>query len=567
SGGASSATQSAAHLSLSRFDGNCDPAATGPARDMIPGISNNIKNIDLGATMWTEARDARHAFSSRQPASKLGSEIEVHPNTFPVTGLPTEPVYQYQVRVGAGAEKRGLIRAFWDSKATKENTGQGWIFIGNVLAWSSQTRDDICYNVDLDKEASRAARSGRTNSHRVTIKPTAVINFTTLNAYLTGTATYDPSILQAITVLDRAPQARGQLAIHFQSRREPRWAAIQTGVNVINLSADPFIQSIHYNNKGSASRANQWIKTVNSHTIPATLLQTLALSPLRDLPAFLLRTHLSEIFYLCSPCFDIELSPLRDLLSFLFHTLWGFSGPLQTLALSPRRDLLSSPAIHQSSQAPPKNIGASAAIMRILARQDEPSFDTRRFESTKAYREDLPSAWSFRRSLEQTLEPEVRNFPWFRENTSVERMPDALQLSRGFYVPIGRSGDRLVLATFAFVLFQDRVIERYALRPTILITPFGRDGYRILDLRHQFVIASAPLQTHFSDQFRGPTLAISIRRMCLALEAFNPVETGRREECLAFTEFSELYADDENDETYDPEDEEAEDGDEAEDDE
>ncbi|KAG9829606.1 Piwi-domain-containing protein, partial [Aureobasidium melanogenum] len=202
SGGASSATQSAAHLSLSRFDGNRDPAPTGPAAQMIPGISNNVKNIDLGATMWTDARGARHAFHGRQPASKLGREIEVRLNAFPVTGLPTKPIYQYQIQVGAGAEKRGLIRAVWNSKATKENTGQGWIFDGNVLAWSFQKRDEIRYNVDLDKEAGRAARNGRTDSHRVTIKPTAVINFTTLNAYLTGTATYDPSILQAITVLD-----------------------------------------------------------------------------------------------------------------------------------------------------------------------------------------------------------------------------------------------------------------------------------------------------------------------------------------------------------------------------
>ncbi|KAG9945131.1 hypothetical protein KCU98_g18455, partial [Aureobasidium melanogenum] len=65
SGGASSATQSAAHLSLSRFDGNRDPAPTGPAAQMIPGISNNVKNIDLGATMWTDARGARHAFHDR----------------------------------------------------------------------------------------------------------------------------------------------------------------------------------------------------------------------------------------------------------------------------------------------------------------------------------------------------------------------------------------------------------------------------------------------------------------------------------------------------------------------
>jgi eukaryotic translation initiation factor 2C len=203
-GGAPSTTQSAAHLSLARFDGNRDPVPTGPAPQIIEGISNNVKNIDLGAAMWSDARGARHAFQGRQPASKLGKDINIQLNAFPVTRLPDKPIYQYQVQVGTGAEKRGLIKAVWNSEATKTALGQGWIFDGQSLAWSGQRlpNDETRYNVNLDNEAGHRARPGRTDQHRVIIKLTAVVDFTTLNGYLSGTNTHDRSIIQAITVLD-----------------------------------------------------------------------------------------------------------------------------------------------------------------------------------------------------------------------------------------------------------------------------------------------------------------------------------------------------------------------------
>ncbi|KAI5239632.1 Piwi-domain-containing protein [Aureobasidium subglaciale] len=201
--GGSSTTQSAgARLNLARFDGNRDPAP-GPAPQLVEGISNNVKNIDVGAAMWSDARGARHAFQGRQPPSKLGREVNIRLNAFPVTGLPNKPIYQYQVMVGTGAEKRGLIKAVWNSKATKEQLGTGWIFDGNSLAWSQQNRDgETRFNVNLDNEQGRTARPGRTDVHRVVIKKTATIDFTCLDAYLRGTADYDKKILQAITVLD-----------------------------------------------------------------------------------------------------------------------------------------------------------------------------------------------------------------------------------------------------------------------------------------------------------------------------------------------------------------------------
>ncbi|KAK6007346.1 hypothetical protein QM012_006354 [Aureobasidium pullulans] len=224
--GASSATQSAAHLSLARFDGNRDPVPTGPAAQLIDGVSNNVKNIDLGGTMWSDARGARHAFQGRQPASKLGREVNIQLNAFPVTRLPTKPIYQYQVQIGTGAEKRGLIKAVWNSQTTREKLGSDWIFDGNVLAWSTEKHNnEIRFNVNLDTEPGRRARPGHNDVHRVVIQPTTVVDFTTLNAYLSGTATYDPKILQAITVLDHIMRQSPSNSNRFISIKRSFFAA------------------------------------------------------------------------------------------------------------------------------------------------------------------------------------------------------------------------------------------------------------------------------------------------------------------------------------------------------
>lgn len=232
SGRASSATQSAADLSFDRFDGNHDPAPAGPAHQVIEGFSNNVKNLDLGGAMWSDARGARHAFQGRQPASKLGREVNIQLNAFAVTRLPVNPIYQYQVQVGTGSEKRGLIKAVWKSQTTRDKLGAGWIFDGNSLAWSTEKHNEIRFNVNLDNEPGHRARPGRTDIHRVVLQPTAVIDFTTLNAYLSGTATYDPKILQAITVLDHIMRESPSNSNRFISIKRSFFAAASQRTNL-----------------------------------------------------------------------------------------------------------------------------------------------------------------------------------------------------------------------------------------------------------------------------------------------------------------------------------------------
>jgi hypothetical protein len=115
--------------------------------------------------------------------------------------------------------------------------------------------------------------------------------------------------------------------------------------------------------------------------------------------------------------------------------------------------------------------------MRILAGPGEEAFDPVRFANSRAYRASLDPPQSFEQSISEPLHREVLDFPSFRDDTSVTSMPDELEL--GYYIIIGHTGGCQVLATFAFVVFGDRIQKRYALRPTILVTHFGRDENRL----------------------------------------------------------------------------------------
>lgn len=70
---------------------------------------------------------------ARLPPSTLGLACKITLNTFDVTQMPTSKVYQFEVLIDSGAEKRGVIRKVWDSKAVKSALGSGFLFDGE---WS-----------------------------------------------------------------------------------------------------------------------------------------------------------------------------------------------------------------------------------------------------------------------------------------------------------------------------------------------------------------------------------------------------------------------------------------------
>lgn len=161
--------------------------------------------------------------------SKLGREVLMELNTFAVK-VPTIKVYQYQVLIGSGAEKRGLIKKAWLSEAVQSQLpkARSWIFDGNTLAWSTDDMAEKRVQVDLDAEQGRKPRKdGKTNSHRVIVKKTGHVDFASLMAYINGHADFNNKCLEAITFADHLmrehpSQQYSQIKRSFFSRGQRR---------------------------------------------------------------------------------------------------------------------------------------------------------------------------------------------------------------------------------------------------------------------------------------------------------------------------------------------------------
>jgi eukaryotic translation initiation factor 2C len=92
--------------------------------------------MDLPATAYATFRGQEDSGRApRPPPSRAGQAIRVGLNTYDAD-ISNITVYQYDVLIGDGVEKRGLVRSVWESKAVNQAVGQGFIFDGNKLAWS-----------------------------------------------------------------------------------------------------------------------------------------------------------------------------------------------------------------------------------------------------------------------------------------------------------------------------------------------------------------------------------------------------------------------------------------------
>ena len=66
---------------------------------------------------------------------KAGKKAMIEVNSHAVLSWPQKDVYQYDIMIGSGAEKRGLITAVWNSQAIQTKLGDGFIFDGNKIGW------------------------------------------------------------------------------------------------------------------------------------------------------------------------------------------------------------------------------------------------------------------------------------------------------------------------------------------------------------------------------------------------------------------------------------------------
>ena len=119
----------------SNLDGNRDPdsGAMRNPNTSRPAVSDNMgKSLDLGTIGYSRISgvDAPANLATRPAASTLGTAIQMSLNTFDITRFPTARVFQFEVLVGNGAEKRGLVDKVWQSKAVQQALGGKWIFDG-----------------------------------------------------------------------------------------------------------------------------------------------------------------------------------------------------------------------------------------------------------------------------------------------------------------------------------------------------------------------------------------------------------------------------------------------------
>ncbi|KAF1987595.1 Piwi-domain-containing protein [Aulographum hederae CBS 113979] len=205
--------------SVGRVDGNSEPRPRGPQYDNSNGPNRNPNEepegviVDsrrladtLGVTGYAVVHNNKAGIAGdlpkRGPLNNQGRAIKVGLNMFQVAMLPRKKIYQYDVLIGKGDEKRGTVRAVWDSKKLKSELGPGWIFDGVRLAWALTERPNVNILIDMDEERGRPPRVGRDNNIRVTLKCTNIVHFDSLTAYLNRQADFDNSCLEAISFID-----------------------------------------------------------------------------------------------------------------------------------------------------------------------------------------------------------------------------------------------------------------------------------------------------------------------------------------------------------------------------
>ena len=189
------------------YDGNADPEPLAERNPNLKKTDVDPRNFDLGINGWATVRGTELAGKVTKPAlSKLGIAAKVGVNTYHIESFPHIPVYQYDVMIGNGIEKRGAIKKVWESKAVQAEMGGFTIFDGNKLAWSGKPISrEIRLTVDLDAEEGRQPRPGadtEKNKFRVAIRQTNKVGFSSLLAHLKGQATFDNTCLEAINFAD-----------------------------------------------------------------------------------------------------------------------------------------------------------------------------------------------------------------------------------------------------------------------------------------------------------------------------------------------------------------------------
>ncbi|KLJ12793.1 hypothetical protein EMPG_12212 [Blastomyces silverae] len=145
---------------------------------------------------------ARKDLAKRPGYNATGKEIAIALNSYAITQFPNKPVYQYDVHIGNGSEKRAVVQKVWKSKTRMAKTGNKFIFDGNKLAWSlDRLPNDVNVMVDLDAEQGRSG-SKVPNIFRLVVRHTKKVNLAVIEEYLRGNGSISKEVLEGLSFLD-----------------------------------------------------------------------------------------------------------------------------------------------------------------------------------------------------------------------------------------------------------------------------------------------------------------------------------------------------------------------------
>lgn len=179
-----------------RSSGSATPTAQ-PSASYLP----YIRNIQGPGSDEFSQYTLPTEFAKRPGFNNTGRPVNMNVNAYQVAEYPTVKVYQYDVVIGNGSEKRIVQRKVWNSKARKAQTGPQMLYDGNRLAWSLKSHGEMRIMVDLDAEEGRPSRDGK-NSFRLHIRQTREIRPNIVQAFLERKVQMSTEVAEVISFMD-----------------------------------------------------------------------------------------------------------------------------------------------------------------------------------------------------------------------------------------------------------------------------------------------------------------------------------------------------------------------------
>ena len=103
------------------------------SKDALTITTRDRTNVLGDSNPWSKQMTSELA--KRPGFGTTGKNALINVNAYPVTNFPNKTVYQYDLVIGSGDEKRGLNHVVVESQSFKKAVGPGFLFDGNKLGW------------------------------------------------------------------------------------------------------------------------------------------------------------------------------------------------------------------------------------------------------------------------------------------------------------------------------------------------------------------------------------------------------------------------------------------------